>query len=369
MLSQHFGCSRFVYNYFLQYKTDQYKKTKKSATWIQMSRELTKMKRLQEFVWLNQVSRQSVANSIKNLDVAFNSFFKKESKYPKFKKRHNRQSFKISSFFCKIHSDGIHIPLIDILKCDLSGLPDDYELTSVTVSRDTTGKYWVSISYKIEIPDPIIDESKPIIGIDFGLRTFITTSNGNKIDHPKPLKNQRKKQRRLNRSLVRSKKGSNRRKILKKKLAIFYERIRNKRVDFLHKLSSKMIRENQAITLEDLNLKGMMNRFGKSIQDLGWNEFTRQLEYKGKWYGCIVIKVDRFFPSSKICSSCGYVHRDLQLGDEKWVCPKCLEEHDRDINAAKNILNYNEYGGIHRNQRAGRAGSVRPLKELSKAKS
>ena len=144
--------------------------------------------------------------------------------------------------------------------------------------------------------------------------------------------------------MARQKKDSRRRRVTKKQRALLYEKIKNKRSDFLHKLSSKMISENQAIYLEDLCLKGMQQRWGKKINDLGWSEFTRQLEYKGGWYGCVVKKIDRFFPSSKICSSCGKINDDLTLLDREWTCPSCGTHHDRDVNAAKNILVYGRAG-------------------------
>jgi putative transposase len=343
--THHFGSARWVYNYFLQYKTDQYKLTSKSATYIQMSKILTELKQQPEYAWLNGVSRQCTANSLRNLDVAFNKFFNKKTKYPKFKKKTSKQSFKTSSPICSIRQGGVHLPQIGLVKCKLK-LPKEYKFYSTTISRETTGKYFISINYTIDIPEPVIDKKKPIIGIDFGLKTFITTSNGNKIDHPKPLNNMLHKLKRLSRELSRRKKGSNRRSKTKRKLALCHEKIKSIRLDFLHKLSRRMVGENQAIYLEDLSIKGMGNRFGKQLQDLGWGEFTRQLSYKGLWFGCQVSKIDRFFPSSKTCSTCGCVKNNLTLGDRVWACLRCGAHHDRDVNAAKNVL---EYGRVDRN--------------------
>ena len=183
------------------------------------------------------------------------------------------------------------------------------------------------------------------------------------VQSNKPLKKLLKKLKRTSKNHSKKKLQSKRRAKHRLKLATLHERIVNHRKDFLHKLSSKMIDENQAIYLEDLNLKGMMGRYGKSISDLGWGMFTRQLEYKGHWYGCLVNKVDRFFPSSKTCNKCGYINNRLSIKNREWICSNCNTHHDRDVNAAINIR---EYGRVDRNQRTGRAGSVRPLYEPSR---
>ena len=360
-LSNHFGSARFIYNYFLQHKTNQYKQTGKSASLLQISRELTLLKQKQEHNWLNNISRQCLQNSIENLDVAFNSFFKKKTKYPQFKKRHKKQSFKICTPFCPMSQNGVHIPRIGILNCDIYYLPEKYKLLSATVSKTITNKYFIAINYEVEIPDPKIDITKPIIGIDFGIKTFVTTSNGEKINQPKFTDD--KKKRRLQRKLSRRTKGSKRRQRARLRLALYHEKVHNRRIDYLHKLSSKMVSENQAIILEDLSIKGMMNRFGKQLGELGWYEYTRQLAYKGKWRGCLVEKVDRFFPSSRICSECGFINDDLQLSDREWDCPSCLVHHDRDRNAAKNIVTY---GRADRNLRTWRGRAVSSLVEASK---
>ena len=351
LLNNHFGCARFIYNYFLSYKTQQYKLTGKSASFLQMSRELTKLKKLEEYSWLSEVSRQSLQHSLANLDKAFNSFFKKQTDYPKFKsKNRGKQSFSVGAFFCRVKAAGVHMPLIGTIKCNISLLLDDYKLLSATVSKNASGKIFISLNIQTDIPDPIVDTSKPTIGIDFGIKTFITTSDGDKYNHPKPFRKYQLKLARQQRVLAR-KLSSKRRTKQKHRVATVYEKISNIRQDFLHKLSRKLVGENQAIYVEDLNLEEMKLRFGRSISDLGWAEFLRQLSYKGEWYGCQIEKIDRFFPSSKTCSKCGWVKQDLSLKDRAWECPVCLTEHDRDINAARNIL---EYGRVDRNSRTGR---------------
>ena len=361
-LINHFGCARYIYNYFLDYKNKHYKLTKKSTTLNQTSKELTRLKKEPDKLWLNNVSRQCLANSLRNLDVAFNRFFTKKAEYPKFKNKYSKQSFKICAPFCHIEIKSIYIPLIGIIKCKPI-LPDKYKLLSITISKTTTNKYYASINIETEIPNPKIDKSKPIIGLDFGLKTFIITSSGEKIIHPLPLINSMKKLRRAQRKLSRRKKGSKRREKQRRKVALIHEKISNQRRDFLHKLSRKMVGENQAIYLEDLLLKGMQQRWGRKINDLGWGEYSRQLEYKGSWYGCLIGKIDRFWPSSKICNCCGYINNKLTLKDREWICPKCGKHHDRDENAAKNIK---KYGTDTRNLRTGRVGVLNPLIELSK---
>jgi putative transposase len=352
LLNHHFGCARFIYNYFLNYKTKQYKETGKSASYIQMCKELTRLKGLAEYAWLSAVSRRSLAESLANLDQAFNDFFKKRAKYPKFKsKGRSKQSFSVGTPFCKVRMNGIHLPLFGVVKCDTSSIPIGCKLLLATVSKNPSGKIFISLNIQTNIPDPVIDVSKPTIGLDFGLKTFITTSEGIKYDHPKPNKKYQLKLAREQRALARKKNGSKRRRKQKQRVACIYERSRNIRQDFLHKLSRKFVGENQAIYVEDLNLEGMKARFGKFVNDLGWSEFIRQLTYKGEWYGCDIKKVDRFFPSSKICSKCGWINKNLSLKDRTWECPACLIEHDRDINAAVNVL---EYGRADRNLRAGR---------------
>lgn len=347
LLNRHFGCARFIYNYFLNYKNKQYKETGKSANYVEMCKELTRLKGLEEYIWLGAVSRRSLVESLANLDQSFNNFFKKRAKYPKFKsKGRNKQSFSVGTPFCKIRPGGVHLPLLDTIRCDISRLSENYKLLSATVSRNPSGKIFISLNIQTDIPDPIIDTSKPVIGLDFGLKTFITTSDGVKYEHPKPNKKYQLKLAREQRALARKKNGSKRRSKQKLKTARVYERIANIRQDFLHKLSRKLVGENQAIYVEDLDLEGMKTRFGKSVSDLGWAEFIRQLSYKGIWYGCDIKKIDRFFPSSKTCSKCGWIKQGLSLKNRIWECPVCLTEHDRDINAAKNVL---EYGSADRN--------------------
>jgi putative transposase len=362
LLAKHFGCCRWVYNYFLQYKTDQYKKTKKSASWLEMNKLLTELKKQPDKQWLNEVSRVALNCSLENLDSAFNNFFRKTVDYPKFKNKHSKQSYRLTNQHFYVVTDGIRISKVGILKCEIN-LPKEYELLSITISKTPTNKYYASISYETEIPNPKVDKTKPVIGLDFGLKTFITTSVGEKIDHPLPYKKSLRKLRRSQRKLSRRKKGSKRREIQRLRIALIHEKITNQRRDFLHKLSSRLVDENQAIYLEDLSLRGMKARWGRKISDLGWRMFTDFLSYKGKWEGCLVEKRDRLFPSSKLCSVCGKINSSLTLSDRVWTCSGCGSIHDRDWNAAKNVLNY---GPVTRKQRTGRVEVLDSLVELSR---
>jgi putative transposase len=327
-----------------------------------MNKHLTELKRQEKYQWLNNVSRQSLGNSLANLDQAFNNFYNRRAEYPKFKNKYSKQTFKVGSPICSIRGESIHLPQIGNIRCNFYNLPEEYKLFSITITRIPTGKYFASINVEQEILDPIIDKSKPEIGIDFGLKTFITCSNGTKIEHPLPLTRSLRKLRRFTRRVSRRKVGSKRREVARRELALLHERISNQRLDFLHKLSRKMVSENQAIYLEDLNLAGMMSRWGRKVSDSGWYESSRQLGYKGQWYGCYVGKIDRFVASSKLCNRCKCVNQGLKLKDREWDC-SCGAHHDRDLNASRNIL---EYGRADRNQRTGRAEVVDSLKELSK---
>ena len=363
-LNRHFDCTRFIYNYFLGFKTKQYKETGKSASYLAMSKELTRLKKIAEYAWLNAVSRQALQHSLANLDTAFNNFFRKQCEYPKFKSKHrSRQSFDIGFPHCDVRHAGVHLPLIGVVKCEVSALPVCYKLNSMTVSRVASGKMFVSLNIQIELENRP-STTRQTIGLDFGIKTFATTSSGDKYEHPKPFGKCSRKLAREQRRLSRRQIGSNRRRKQKQIVALVFERISNIRNDFLHKLSRKLVGENQAIYVEDLNLEGMMKRFGKSISDLGWAEFVRQLTYKGLWYGCIIEKIDRFFPSSKLCSKCGWQNQSLTLKDRDWECPVCLTMHDRDVNAAKNVL---EYGRADRNLRTGRDDGISLNRETRKS--
>jgi putative transposase len=341
-LEKHFGCVRFVYNTFLRKRIDTYAETKQGLTYHETAKSLTELKNNPDFVWLKEVNSQSLQYALRTLDTAYSNFFNKRSKFPKFKKKRNKQSFKVPQNY-KLNDDLLTLPKIQNIKIkqhrELEGTP-----ISVTISKTSSGKYYASFQCNTEIPEPEYTGSQ--VGVDFGLKDFVTTSDHLKIKHPKHLRKSLKSIKRLQRKVSRKVKGSNNRSKAIKALASKHEKVANQRFDFLHKLSHQMINENQVIVLEDLSLKNMVknHRLALSLSDSGWSEFVRQLEYKGDWYGCHVRKVDRFFPSSKRCHKCGWINESLALKDRKWICLECGTTHDRDFNASINILNFGTDG-------------------------
>jgi len=331
-LEKHFGACRFVYNHFLDFRSKEYKNNKRSVSGLECKRMLIPLKKNNE--WLKEINSQSLQEAVLNLDKAYRRFFQKLRKYPAFKKKRNHQSFTVPQHF-SIEGDLFYIPKLKTgirmkLHRPIDGIP-----LSLTISRSPSGKYHVSFICETLMP---VVNNKPVntVGIDLGLASFIVTSNGDKIEHPKYLRESEKRLARVQRSLSKKKNGSMNKRKQRLKVAILHEKIASQRKDFLHKLSRKIVDENQAVYLEDLNIKGMMqNRhLSKSIADSGWHEFVRQLKYKGEWYRTRVVQVGRFVPSTKTCSVCDAVNHDLTLKDRVWTCPSCKTVHDRDINAA-----------------------------------
>lgn len=351
LINKNIGCVRFVFNYFLvKAKKNKYQSYTKNA------KELPKLKK--EYTWLNEVDSISLQQSLKDLDKAFKSFFKGLAGFPKFKsKKNNKQSYRTEYFKRKIGTESIEIkdnkiklPKLGWVKFRKSREVKG-KIQNATISKSKTEKYYISVCVKTskesckqefeENNTNTIKETEKAIGIDLGLKDFLVTSNGEKITNLKSLSKYEDMIARLNKKLARKKEGSNNWRKVKNKLAKAHEKVANIRKDFLHKLSTKLICENQTIVVESLKVKNMLknSRLAKSISDVSWAKFINYLSYKSEWYGRELIKIDTFFPSSQLCSICGYKNKEVKdLSIREWECSECHSIHDRDVNASKNIL-------------------------------
>ena len=340
-LAKCFGCSRFVYNHFLRITTDAYAESKQQLRYGDTAKLLTLLKKDEQFSWLTEVNSQSLQQTLKDLESAFVRFFKKLGGFPVFKKKRNRQSFRVPQHWSITHNGMLKLPKMQPIKMvqhrELEGKP-----TSVTVSKTATGKYYASILVDYPTKEAPLNGGK--IGADLGLKDFLITSEGKKYPNPKFYKRALKRLKRLQRSLSRKAKGSSNRNKQRKLVAKVHEKVANQRLDMQHKLSLQLTCDNQVVAVEDLHIKGMVknHKLAQAISDASWGQFLIMLEYKGKLYGCEIRKLDRFFPSSKRCSQCGYIQENLTLDIREWTCPECGIDHDRDINASTNILIFSE---------------------------
>lgn len=343
------GCSRFVYNSCLDYKIKTYNETKETVSFGKLGKYLVSLKQQEETYWLKNAHSKVLQQTLINLEQAYKSFFKNGNGFPKFKSKHEpRQSCRFpKDAISKIYGNQINIinPLSNIhFKCSkrdekhLNKYQD--KIRSGTLTKTKSENYYFSILLDIPI-EKELKESNKKIGLDVGIKDFIVDSDGNKYENIKIKRNNKKKLNKLHRSLSKKVKGSNNRKKARIKLSKFYKKLNNKKENYLHQVSNKIIGENQAIIIEDLNVSGMMKNknLAKSIQELSLFRFKEILTYKTKWYGRDLIQIDRFFPSSKLCSCCGTKNTKLTLSDRVWVCSNCGTKHDRDYNAAINILN------------------------------
>lgn len=339
-----FGCCRYIYNWALDLKIKAYQESKKSLSAVDLCKELTFLKQKEDHLWLKEVSNESLQQSIRCLDSAFTKFFREHTGFPKFKSKHrDKSTFKnINSVKIDFENSKIKIPILGWIKF-YKNRSFEGKIGTITVSKSSTGKYYVSVLVE---DGNSLPEKNPItpstsVGIDVGLKDFAVLSNGQVFQNPKYLEKSSKRLACLQRRLSRKKKGSNRYKKAKLAVAICHERIRNRRQDFLHKVSKRIISENQTVIIEDLNVEGMLKNhcLAKGISSVAWNDFFRMLQYKAEWNGVNLIRIGRFEPSSKMCG-CGYIHRDLKLSDRVWTCPECGAVNDRDLLAANNIKKF-----------------------------
>lgn len=336
-LAQTFGCVRFVYNKSLAYRQQSWYERKESTSYLKNSALLTEWKKEEAFKWLNEVSSVPLQQTLRHLQSAYNNFFKGRSKYPRFKTKNSYQSAEYSTSAFKW--DGTNLKLAkqsEPLKIKWSrkfcGRP-----TTVTVTKDKVGKYFVSFLVNEDIKLlPVINS---VIGVDVGIKDVVVTSNGFHSGNPKYTNKYAAKLTKYQKRLTKKQKGSNNRKKAKLKVAKVYAKIADSRRDFTHKLTTKLIRENQVISIESLSVKSMVKnqKLARSIQDANWGELVRQLTYKADWYGRTLVAINRWYPSSKRCSCCGYTLHYLDLATRHWTCPSCESKLDRDVNAALNI--------------------------------
>ena len=337
LLAQTFGCVRYVYNNILEYRHKEYYQNNNCINYVQTSAKFTEMRK--ETQWLQAVSFDAIQQGLRNLDRAFSNFFKGQNKYPKFKNRNARQSFRLTKNSFRFKDGKLYIAKSkEPLEIKWSRDLDLSKINSITVSQDSANRYFVSIQGEKDIKLKPVNQNK--IGIDLGLTNFIIDSNGNKIANPRNTKKYAQKLKIEQRKLSKKQKGSENFKKQKLKVARAHAKIADCRKDFLHKLSTNIVNENQVIILEDLAIKNMVQnrKLSKSISDAAWSMFVGMLKYKSEWFGRTFHQVNRWYPSYKTCSSCGHLHSKMPLSVRKFSCENCGTELDRDINAAKNIL-------------------------------
>jgi putative transposase len=336
LINRHIGSCRFVYNLALETKQTAYAGLRINLSCFDLVKQIPELKK--ECEWLKEINSQSLQQSVINLDSAFTKFFKGQNDFPKFKKKTATQSFHIPQNVI-IEDDKLIIPKFKegikiVLHRELKG-----DIRQATISKTPTGKYFVSIltDNKKDTPAKKKIVEKTSIGIDLGIKTFVVTSNGLEFDNPKYLRNSMSKLKFTQRKYSK-KKG----KKTKHKLAVIHEKVANQRKDFLHKTSTELIKNHDSICIENLNVSGMIknHKLAQAISDVGWSSFVTMLEYKAEWNGKNILKIGRFEPSSKCCSICGNINKELTLKDREWTCDSCDTLLDRDVNAAINIKNF-----------------------------
>lgn len=342
LLNKSFGSCRYVYNWALAKKIEHYQTQGKTLNCFAIMKLLPQLKR--ELEWLSEISSQALQQEISHLDAAFQAFFKKNGGFPKFKSKHKSHKSLSCPQGCKVDFEAgrISIPKAKGIKAVLSrGF--EGKIKTVTVSQSKSGKYFASVLVEDgkELPAKAGIEEASAVGLDVGIKHFVTLSSGEKIENPKHLRNCEARLRVLQRRQSKKAKGSSNRHKARLRVARLHAHIANARKDSLHKASSRIVAENQSVIVEDLNVKGMLKNhcLAKSISDCGWSRFKELLRYKCEWHGRNFIEIGRFLPSSKMCS-CGVVNKELKLSDREWSCSSCGAFHDRDILAANNVKRF-----------------------------
>lgn len=345
LIAKTFGCVRFVYNKMLAERKELYEKHKDNKEELKNCKFPTPAKYKKEFEWLKEVDSLALANAQMNLQTAYNNFFRdKKIGFPKFKsKKKNRNSYSTNNVnnSIRIEKEKIKLPKLGYVKIKLHRqIIDSHKIKSCTISKSPSGKYAVSILVEFEqYIKPIEPEKENVLGLDMDMKRFYTDSQNITADYPRFYRRALEKLQKQQRKLSKMEKGSSNRKKQRIKIAKLHEKVSNCRKDFLHKKSKELADRYDVIGIEDLNMKAMSRclNLGKSVFDNGWGMFTSFLKYKLEDLGKQLVKIDKWFPSSKKCNECGYINRDLELSDREWECPCCGKNLARDYNAAKNI--------------------------------
>jgi putative transposase len=340
ILAKTFGCVRYVYNWALRTRTDLYYQQSERWYYAQMSTALTLLKKQDDHAWLTEVSSVPTQQALRHLDKAFIHFFEGRAAYPTFKKKHNDQSAEYTRSAFKWDGKELTLAKMDepLAVVWSRPLPEGCNPTTVTVTKDEANRYCVSLVVEQDIKH--LPVTNKMVGLDLGIKSMVITSDGHSHGNLKFFAKDERKLAKAQRRHAKKQKGSKNRGKARLKVARIHKRIADRRRDYQHKLSTQIIRENQVVCVESLQVKNMLknHHLAKAISDVGWGEFVRQLAYKATWYGRVLVKIDKFYPSSKRCHHCGHILDSLDLVIRFWQCPECHTSHDRDINAAKNIL-------------------------------
>ena len=340
MLARTFGCCRFVYNWALQQRTDAYYQEGERLSYEGTAQRLVLLKKQEETGWLNEVSSVCLQQALRHLDTAFRNFFEGRTDYPVFKKKRTLQAATYASNAFTWDGQTLTLAKMDAPLNIIwhRPLPLEGKPGRVTVTKDEANRYFVSILVEEDIkPLPNVHKQ---VGIDLGLKSMVITSDGHTSGNPRYFATDARKLAQAQRRYAKKKKGSRNRHKARLKVARLHKKIADRRRNYQHQLSTTLIRENQVVCVESLQVKNMVKNhcLAQAISDVGWSEFVRQLEYKATWYGRTLVKIDKWYPSSKRCFECGHILDSLPLDERSWTCPECGVHHERDINAAKNIL-------------------------------